>query len=105
VDLGGDDWFAMLNWCSAAEAALWLDDHAMASAAYERLAPYAGRSACAGSGNAIGPVDIFLAQAAAAVGEKELAGRHADAAQELMEEWQLPLAEEWFRGQRERFSF
>ncbi|GAB3441724.1 hypothetical protein GCM10027517_18070 [Phycicoccus ginsengisoli] len=105
VDVGDDDWFAMLNWCAAAEVGLWLDDRALASAAYERLAPYAGRSGCAGSGNAIGPVDVFLAQAAAAVGAKELAGQHADAAQELLQAWRLPLAEEWFRGQRERFAF
>ncbi|MDR6863283.1 BTAD domain-containing putative transcriptional regulator [Phycicoccus sp. 3266] len=105
VDLDGDDWFSMLNWCAAAEVGLWLDDHALASQAYERLAPYAGRSACAGSGNAIGPVDLFLAQAAAAVGERELAARHADAAQELLDAWQLPLAAEWFRAQRERFTF
>ena len=39
-----------------------------------RLAPYAGHSGCAGSGTTLGPVDAFLAQAAAAVGEHELAG-------------------------------
>ena len=33
---------------------------------------------CAGSGNALGPVDAFLAMAAAATGEAELAARHAD---------------------------
>jgi hypothetical protein len=105
VDLTDDDWFSMLNWTAAAEAALWLDDHALASAAYDRLAPYAGRSSCAGSGNANGPVDAFLAQAAAAVGEKALAARHADRALELCEQWGIPLATQWLRDQRERFSF
>jgi DNA-binding SARP family transcriptional activator len=105
VDLADDDWFSMLNWCAAAEAGLWLDDHAMASAAYERMAPYAGRSCCAGSGNAMGPVDTYLAQAAAAVGERELAAEHADRALELCEQWQIPLAAQWLRGQRERFGF
>jgi DNA-binding SARP family transcriptional activator len=105
VDLTGDDWFALLNWSGAAEAGLWLDDRTLASAAYERLAPYAGRSSCAGSGNANGPVDAFLAQAAAAVGERELAAQHADRALELCEEWQIPLAAQWLREQRERFSF
>jgi hypothetical protein len=53
----------------------------------------------------MGPVDAYLAQAAAAVGEAELAARHADRALELMEAWQIPLAAQWMRGQRERFSF
>ena len=105
VDLADDDWFSMLNWCAAAEAGLWLDDHAMASAAYERMAPYAGRSCCAGSGNAMGPVDAYLAQAAAAVGECALATEHADRALELCEQWQIPLAAQWLRDQRERFGF
>ena len=95
----------MLNWTAAAEAGLWLDDRSLASAAYERLAPYAGRSSCAGSGNANGPVDAFLAQAAAAVGERALATQHADRALELCEEWAIPLAAQWLREQRERFSF
>jgi hypothetical protein len=105
IDLTGDDWFAMLNWASAAEAALVLDDHALASAAYDRLAPFAGRSGSAGSGNANGPVDAFLALAAAAVGETALAGQHADRALELCEEWDIPLAAQWLRDQRERFGF
>jgi tetratricopeptide (TPR) repeat protein len=105
VDLGDNDWFSMLNWTSAAEAALWLGDRTLAAAAYERLAPYAGRSSCAGSGNANGPVDAFLAHASAAVGETELAARHADRALELCEEWQIPLAAQWLRDQRSRHAF
>ena len=105
VDLHDDDWFSMLNWCSAAEAGLWLDDRDLAAAAYERMAPYAGRSCCAGSGNAMGPVDAYLAQAAAAVGELELATKHADRALELCEAWQIPLAARWLCRQRERFGF
>jgi hypothetical protein len=53
----------------------------------------------------MGPTDAYLAQAAAAVGELELASRHADRALELMETWGIPLAAEWFRGQRDRFGF
>ncbi|NYG06869.1 DNA-binding SARP family transcriptional activator [Phycicoccus badiiscoriae] len=105
VRLDDDDWFSMLNWCAAAEASLGLDDHAMASAAYDRLAPFTGYSCCAGSGNAMGPVDAYLAHAAAAVGETELAGRHADRALELCEEWQIPLAAQWLRNQRDRYAF
>jgi hypothetical protein len=105
IDLTGDDWFAMLNWCAAAEVGLLLDDRPLASQAYARLAPFAGRSACAGSGNANGPVDAFLALAAAAVGETELARQHADRALELCDEWAIPLAARWLRDQRDRFSF
>jgi hypothetical protein len=73
--------------------------------AYERLAPYEGFSCCAGSGVALGPVDAFLALASAAGGERDVATRHADRALELCEEWQVPLAAQWLRGQRERFGF
>jgi DNA-binding SARP family transcriptional activator/tetratricopeptide (TPR) repeat protein len=105
VQLDQEDWFSMLNWCCAAEAALWLGDRELAAAAYERIAPFAGYSCSAGSGNAMGPVDGYLAQAAAAVGEAELAARHADRAIELAEAWRTPLAAQWLRGQRERFGF
>ncbi|HEY7717739.1 MAG TPA: BTAD domain-containing putative transcriptional regulator [Pedococcus sp.] len=105
VSLEGDDWFSMLNWCAAAEAALWLGDRELAAAAYDRIAPFAGRSCSAGSGNAMGPVDAFLAHGAAAVGELEIAAWHADRALELMEAWRIPLAAQWLRGQRERFGF
>lgn len=105
VELDQNDWYSMLNWCCAAEAALWLGDRDLAASAYARIAPYEGYSCSAGSGNAMGPVDAYLAQAAAAVGEAELAARHADRALELMEAWQIPLAAQWMRGQRERFSF
>jgi hypothetical protein len=105
VVLDDDDWFSMLNWCAAAEVGLRLENPALASAAYERIAPYAGRSCSAGSGNANGPVDAYLALAAVAVGETELAGRHADRALELCEQWQIPLAAQWLRSQRDRYGF
>ena len=79
------DWMSMLNWGCAAEAALGLGDRAVGAEAYAVLAPYAGRTVCAGSGNAMGPVDAFLAHAAAAVGDLELAARHADDAQRLID--------------------
>ena len=99
------DWMAMLNWGCAAEAALGLGDRAVGAEVYSVLAPYAGRAISAGSGNAMGPVDAFLAHAAAAVGDVELAGRHADDALRLMDEWQIPLAAQWLRDQRDRYGF
>ena len=99
------DWMAMLNWGCAAEAALGLGDRSVAAEAYAVLAPYAGRTVCAGSGNSMGPVEGFLALAAAAVGDLDLAARHADDALRLMEEWQIPLAAQWLRDQRDRYGF
>ncbi|WP_162253918.1 BTAD domain-containing putative transcriptional regulator [Phycicoccus sp. Soil748] len=105
LDLGHDDWFAMLTWCSAAEVALGRDDRELGVRAYELLAPYEGFSCCAGSGVALGPVDAFLALAAAAGGEKDVAARHAERALELCENWQVPLAAQWLRDQRDLFGF
>lgn len=105
IRLPDDDWFAMLNWGSAAEVARVMADPALAAAAYEKLAPFAGRACCAGSGVASGPVDAYLALAASAVGEQELAGEHADAAEELMASWEVPLAAAWLGAHRARYGF
>jgi hypothetical protein len=96
---------SMLNWGCAAEAALGLGDQAVAAAAYAVLAPYAGRTVSAGSGNNMGPVDSFLALAAAGVGDRDLAARHAEDAFALMEAWQIPLAAQRLRDQRDRYRF
>ncbi|WP_460966263.1 BTAD domain-containing putative transcriptional regulator [Pedococcus soli] len=105
IDLDHDDWFSMLTWCCAAEVALQLGDRDLAARSYALLAPYEGYSCCAGSGLALGPVDGYLAQAAAAGGELEVARRHADRAVALCEDWQVPLAAQWLRDQRDRFGF
>ena len=73
VSFDHDDWFAHLTWGAGAEAALAVGDPNLAARAYEKLTPFAGRSCCAGSGMHIGPVDGFLALAAAATGETSLA--------------------------------
>ena len=105
VDLGGETWLSLLVWASAAAISPWVADSRLAADTYARLAPYAGWSACAGSGTAIGPVDAYLALAAAAVGERALAARHADDALRLMETWRIPLAGKWFRDERVRLGF
>ena len=104
-ELGGDTWFALLPWCQAAESALALDDHPLAATAYRLLAPHAGMMGCAGSGVAVGPVDGYLAMAAAATGEHEIATQHADAALAQCRAWRIPLAEQWLLDQRERYGF
>jgi DNA-binding SARP family transcriptional activator len=105
IDLGGDTWFSLLPWALGAEAALALGDRGLAATTYELLAPHAGHMACAGSGTALGPVDAFLAMAAAAAGEADLAARHADAALALCRDWRIPLAADWLVDQRDRYSF
>lgn len=99
------DWFSPAPVAAAAEVALWLGDADLARRAYEQLAPMAGQSCQAGSALAIGPADAFLALAAATLGERDLATRHADAAAALMEAWGIPRCSEWFAGMRERFAF
>ena len=105
LDLDTDDWFSMLAWCNTAETALYMKDADLGARTYARLAPYAGMSCVAGSGNASGPVDAFLAMAAAATGEQQVATRHADDAERLCAEWDIPLAARWVRDQRERYDY
>jgi hypothetical protein len=105
IDFGGDTWFSLLPWALAADAALPLGDRELGATAYALLAPHAGHMASAGSGVALGPVDAYLAMAAAATGETEIAARHADTALELCRAWRLPLVGEWIADQRERFGF
>jgi len=95
----------LLPWALGAESALALGDRDLAATTYALLAPHAGEMACAGSGSAFGPVDAFLAMAAAATGEADLAARHASDALELCREWRLPLVAEWFDDQRDRYGF
>ncbi|MFT4086026.1 MAG: BTAD domain-containing putative transcriptional regulator [Gordonia sp. (in: high G+C Gram-positive bacteria)] len=105
VDLTEDWWFSSVEWGSAAELALHLGDPELAADAYRRLLPIAGRCATSGSSGACGPVDAYLAFAAAATGDVEQAGRHAADAVELIERWQLPAVRRWFDDARARFGF
>jgi hypothetical protein len=78
---------------------------ALAAEVYRLLAAMAGRMASAGSGAAIGPVDAYLALAAATTGEHEGAGRHADTAGSLAAAWGLPVFARWFAGLRTAGGF
>ncbi len=96
---------SLLAWAHAAELALYLGEPGLAAGAYARLAPLAGLSICAGSALALGPVDAYLAVAAAATGERELAAKHADEAFALAEAWDVPLVAAWLREQRTAYGF
>ena len=104
-DLDTDDWFSLLAWCNTAETALYMKDADLGARIYAMITPYAGMTCVAGSGNASGPVDAFLAMAAAAAGEQQVATRHADEAERLCAEWEIPLAARWVRVQRDRYGF
>jgi hypothetical protein len=95
----------MLAWCHAAELSLYLGDAQLAAGTYPLLTPYAGLSCCAGSALANGPVDAYLAMAAAATGETVLAGKHADAAASLAADWEIPVFARWFDDLRRTYSF
>ena len=88
-----------------AEAALLLGRRDLAAAVYPILRPWAGRIAAAGTGPPLGPVDSFLALAAAAVGEMDLATGHADDADRLCSEWRMPVVSGWLSDLRDRFGF
>ncbi|WP_238006249.1 AAA family ATPase [Dactylosporangium sp. AC04546] len=96
----GGSWAATSDLAIAAHAAYVARRPQFAAEVYERLAPYAGRPATAGSGGALGPVDAFLALAAAAAGERAMAARHADDAAALAAAWNLPLVTEWLAALR-----
>ncbi|QNN52053.1 BTAD domain-containing putative transcriptional regulator [Nocardioides mesophilus] len=104
-ELDADTWASPLLWGCAAETALGLGDAVLGRRAYAALAPYAGRALTAGAHCALGPVDAFLALAAAAGGEGDAATRHADRAEQLVEQWQIPLAGDWLRELRGRHQF
>ncbi len=105
VDVEHDTWLSPLVWACAAEAALALGDAGLAGRVHELMGPYAGRVACAGAHCAMGPVDAFLALAAAAAGDLGAAARHADRALELVQEWEIPLVDRWLHGLREAHGF
>ncbi|GIE95503.1 BTAD domain-containing putative transcriptional regulator [Paractinoplanes rishiriensis] len=93
-----DDWYTLVNLCQGAEVSAGLADRDLAARVYRRLSPYAGRPNSAGGAVAQAPVDAYLALAAAAAGEPTVAGRHADAAFEQCERWNIPLVAGWLRG-------
>jgi hypothetical protein len=100
-----DNDISLVAWCHAAELSLHLGERTLAGRCYELLAPYAGLSACAGSSLAIGPVDAYLAMAAAAVGETAVASRHADDAVALATAWELPVLRAWLLETRAAYGF
>ncbi len=88
-------WQTLSAWSYEAEAAYAVGDRTLAERCYVELAPYAGRMAVAGVAVAQGPVDGYLALAAATLGDRPAARRHAEDARRLAEEWELPAYVSW----------
>ena len=105
IPLDVDDFAASMDLSIGAEVALVLHRPQLAADVYPLLLPLAGRIACAGIAGPIGPVDAYLALAAAAVGETGIAAEHAAAALRQCEDWQMPPVAAWFIDLRERFAF
>jgi DNA-binding SARP family transcriptional activator len=101
-----DDTFdAPLCLAVAAEAGFLLRRRDLAATAYALLTPWAGRAVSAGTGSPLGPVDSFLALAAAAVGESRLAAQHADRALDICGDWDMPPVAEWLGRHRAHGRF
>ncbi|MEP9365348.1 BTAD domain-containing putative transcriptional regulator [Nocardioides sp. CN2-186] len=103
--LANNTWFATMALCMGAESACHLGEPELAATTYGRLIEFTGRPACAGSGTVVGPVDMFLAMAAHATGQDDLATRHADDALAQCDAWGAVLAAEWVARERQRFGF
>jgi hypothetical protein len=103
--LDHDNDISLLAWAHAAELALYLGETALGADAHARLRPYAGLNTCAGSSLALGPVDTYLALAAAAGGDLPLAARHADDGVALAKSWGIPLVADWLGGLRDAYGF
>jgi hypothetical protein len=105
IPLDPDSFAASMDLSIGAEAALVLHRPQLAAAVYPVLLPLAGRVACAGIAGPVGPVDAYLALAAAAVGEQELAARHAGAALRQCGDWRMTPVADWLTALRARFAF
>jgi hypothetical protein len=101
VELDHDTWFSLLHHCMAGEVAFRLGEKDLGARVLARIAPFAGRPCSAGAAVAVGPVDAWLALAAAAAGDAARARRHADDAGALAARWEIPAFAAWFARVRE----
>jgi hypothetical protein len=100
-----DNWYATFHWALGAEIALRFGDRGLGARLHQRLLPMRGGAIISGTGPAHGPADAYLALAAAAAGESDVAGRHADAAMDLCRTWEIPQVSRWLADLRDRYSF
>ena len=72
---------------------------------HDLLAPMTGWSVNAGAGTASARRRLPGTGPHSHRGTPELASRHADDAEHLMDQWQIPPVRQWFAGERDRFGF
>ena len=100
-----DTYMGMLVAAVSAEVALHFGDRTLSDRMYTWLLPYSGGVASAGSTGVLGPVDAFIALAAAGSGRGDAAATHAEAALVQCRTWGMPRGAEWLSGLRERHRF
>ncbi len=98
-------WSSTWTHCWEAEAAAAAGDAARAARVLPLLRPLAGRMCVAGIAIAQGPVDGYLALAAATAGERDEARRHGDVAERLARDWGLDRYLDWLRERRADLGF
>ena len=89
----------------AAELSLYLGLPDVAAICHRRLGVYSGMMVSLGSSLALGPVDAYLALAAAAAGDLDTARADADRGLERAREWGLDVFVSWFEGLRAAYGF
>jgi hypothetical protein len=102
---GLETWATPMLACFENEAASVVGDPKVARRWAKVLEPLAGRMAIAGVSMVFGPVDGYLALAAATTGEVDAARRYADHALVQAEAWQFPVYREWLVAHRHRLGF
>jgi DNA-binding SARP family transcriptional activator len=100
-----DDWLTVVTLYQVARIAVAFEDRDACALLYEKLSPFAGRVASAGSAAAIGTVDGVLALLAAVLGERDLASAHADRAASRLKAWNVPRGLAELESWRQRYAF
>ena len=104
-EVGLDNWYAPMHRALGAEIALHLGERDLGAQLYQLLLQHRGGCVVSGTAPAHGPADAYLAVAAAAAGETDLAREHADVAANLCRDWEIPQVARWLDDLRERFGF
>ena len=91
VELAEESYLAPLDWANAACVALFTEDPALGARSRDLLTPWSGSSCSIGSGMASGPIDVYLALATAAAGDRAAAATVADRALDQCDAWDVPV--------------
>jgi DNA-binding SARP family transcriptional activator len=105
IDIPAEGEVEMHTVAHAAELSLYLGLPELGAVCHRRLEPYAGMVVSLGSSMALGPVDAYLALAAAAAGDVATARADADRGLERAREWGLDVFVAWFGGVRSAYGF